>query len=258
MKTFVFTYDRFDTISTSQWLGKHPHTVLCHTVEQRKQFVEAGRVGGKLVATGRPKGLSNNRNYALDQLKAGEWALFLVDDLNYIVRYENYFTYKGDKLNVHGTNLNIARKLFKHPCTASEFFKICEETIVEAERRNVHLVGFSLTDAPLFRRNKWSHRGLADGRCWLVKKSSLRFDENVQLIDDVCFTALNIKHFGSVLINNWVLPSCKRYTKGSFGSIEQRMPQRLKECRYLVEHYPDQVRYADKVGWPDGSHVALK
>ena len=99
---------------------------------------------------------------------------------------------------------------------------------------------------------------MADGRAWVVRKTKLRFDENVQLIDDLCWTALNIKHFGITVVNQWVLPDCKRYTSGSFGSKEQRMPQKLKEASYLVETYPELISFRKKAGWPEGSHVVLR
>ena len=58
MRIFVFTYDRFETITTSEYLKDVPHIVLCHTEEQKTQFIKAGRIHGDIVATGQPKGLA--------------------------------------------------------------------------------------------------------------------------------------------------------------------------------------------------------
>lgn len=257
--TFVFTYDRYDTITTSEWLKGVEHKVLCHTREQKKLFRRAGRIYGDIVDTGEPKGLSNNRNAALEMMNPGDWAVFFVDDLIRVRRYLNYFQYKGTELNVqNGKNQNLLRRLFKEPCTVEEFYKIAEETARHAERRGYALCGFALTDNPQFRRRKFNYGGLADGRCWLVKKTDLWFDENVQLIDDVCWTALNIKYFGGVVVNNWMIPECKRYTEGAFGTIDQRMEQRMEECAYLLKTYPNEVVAATKAHWPKGSHVRIR
>lgn len=256
--TFVFTYDRYTDITTSEYLKDVNHTVLCHTTEQRKKFTAAGKIHGRIIETLEPKGLSNNRNYALSLMKSGEWAAFWVDDLIAVTRYGNYPGYAENKLNICKENQNEARKLFKTPCDTKTFYQIAEETVRHAESKGYCLVGFSLTNNPMFRRNKYSYRGLADGRCWIVKKTDLRFDTNVQLIDDTCFTALNLKYFGGVVVNNWLLPDCKRYTAGSFGSKENRMEQKIKECSYLVKAYPKHIKIADKVGWPKGSHVAIR
>jgi hypothetical protein len=265
-KTFVFTYDRYDEITTSQYLEGIPHTVLCHTKEQKKQFITAGRIdkSAETVATGKPRGLSYNRNAALSMMKPGEWAMWWVDDLINVTYYKNYHrvvaTNKGDshRLPIEPVNQSKYREEFKTPCKPDMLYSIAEEAVRHAEQRGFALVGFSLTDNPMFRRNKYSYRGLADGRCWAVKKTDLRFDENVQLIDDTCWTAMNLRYFGGVVVNNWVLPNCKRYTAGAFGKKEDRMEQKIKECAYLVKTYPDHIKIASKAGWPQGSHVAIR
>jgi len=256
--TFVFTYDRFDEISTSRYLKGIKHTVLCHTKEQKKSFLNAGNIFGDIVATGQPKGLSNNRNFALDLMKPGEWAFFWVDDLIRVTRFDSYFQTKESRLAITSANQNDYRDRFNRSCSVQDLYKIAEEAVIHAEQRGFALVGFSLTNNPMFRRNKYSYRGLADGRCWVVKKTDLRFDTKVQLIDDTCFTALNKKYFGGCVVNNWVLPDCKRYTAGAFGSMEQRMEQKIAECAYLVKTYPRYIKYANKPGWPPLSHVVIR
>lgn len=258
-RTFVFTYDRYEEITTSEWLKDIPHTVLCHSDKDRKKFEAAGRIHGTLISTGAPKGLTYQRNIALDMMRPGEWAVFWVDDLIRVRRYENYFKYRGIEFNVqNGKNQNLLRRLFKTSCSPWEFYKIAEETALHAEHKGYSLCGFALTDNPQFRRKKFIYGSLADGRCWIVKKTDLKFDENVQLIDDVCFTALNIKYFGGVVVNNWVITECRRYTEGSFGTLPQRMEQRIRECKYLVDTYPEQIAPATKKYWPRGSHVKIR
>jgi len=261
VQIFVFGYDRYDTMSTSVMLSDEaiPHTVLCHTEEAREKFIAAGTAqADQIVATGQPRGLANNRNAALDMMDTGEWALFLVDDLKSVTTVENYDTRRDDRLGITMENQKQIGPKTKEPCPLTDYLLWAEETIAVCESVGAHLGGFCGIANPLFRDAKWRFNVLADGRAWVVKKSSLRFDGGAQLIDDMCWTAQNIERFGAVVVNQWVLPDCKRYTAGSFGSIEERLPQKMQECDYLARTYPALIRIAKKAGWPYGSHVQLK
>lgn len=260
MKIFVFTYDRYDTLTTPMLLDQEniPYTVLCHSEQDRDKFIAAGRIkGGNIIATGKPKGLTYNRNYALEMMPTDEWAMFLVDDYIETLELDDYDIRVSDILNVTTTNSSAWGRKFKKLVTMATLLKRAEECIQFAERFGIKLIGFAGNDNPLFRAEKWKFNTLADGRCWLIKKSDLYLDEHVQLIDDVCFTAQNLQKFGKVLVNQWVLPLAKRYTKGGFGSIAERMEQRKAECKYLVETYKPLVVYANKAGWPAGAHVRI-
>jgi hypothetical protein len=261
MKVFVFTYDRYDSISTPSLLEQSelPHVVLCHSNEARQKFIDAGRVTpGCIVATKQPKGLANNRNAALDMMDDGEWAVFFVDDLKSVTELGDYGARKSTRLGITTENQSAFRRLFAKEITLKQFMLRASETAAACEAVGANLGGFCGIANPLFRDAKWRFNVLADGRAWVVRKTSLRFDTNAQLIDDLCWTARNIQKFGCVVVNQWVLPDCKRYTAGAYGSIEQRMPQKLKEASHLVKTYPSLIRVADKAGWPRGSHVVLR
>lgn len=261
MKVFVFTYDRYDSISTSQLLENSwvDHVVLCHTEEAKRRFIDGGRVKpNRLIATGQPKGLANNRNAALDMMGDGEWAVFLVDDLKHVTELTGYDTLVAGQVRIDLRNYKKYRTLFKRRIDLAKFMHRAEETRVACEAVGAKLGGFSGTDAPLYRDSKWKFNALADGRAWVVQKSKLRFDTKAQLIDDLCWTAKNIQSFGAVVVNQWVLPECRRFTAGAYGSIEQRMPQKMAEAAYLVETYPGFICYGRKAGWPAGSHVILR
>jgi hypothetical protein len=260
MKIFVFTYDRFDSITTSKMLEDEDidHIVLCHTEEQREQFAKAGRVRcDRLISTGSPRGLAYNRNVALDMMEMGEWAMFLVDDFKSVTELRNYDTAR-DPLPITTKNQRVYAERFKHPITMRQFVARGEGLRRHCESVGAKLGGFAGIDNPLFRRGHWGYIVLADGRAWMVQRSDLRFDEHVQMIDDLCWTAQNIQRFGVVAVDRWVLPDCRRYTAGAFGSIRDRLPQKLSEAAYLVGAYPELVRYAPKAGWPLGSHVVLR
>lgn len=259
MKVFVFTWDRYESLTTPTFLEKEkiPHIILCHSEEQKEKFIKAGRVNpNNIIATKNPKGLTYNRNFALDMMKSGEWAIFFVDDLVRITELDNYDSYKGTSLPITIKNSSGWNIRFKKEILIQRFIERAEESIRFAERFGICLVGFAGFENPLFLTEKWKFNSLADGRAWCVKKTSLRFDENVQMVDDVNWTALNIKYSG-VLINQWVIPNFRRYTKGGFGSILQRLEQRRLECKYLVNTYPNLIKYAKKTGWPFGTHVRI-
>jgi hypothetical protein len=261
MKVFVFGYDRYDSMTTSLMLTREQidHTVLVHTEEARQKFIDHGTAQPhQCIATGNPKGLAYQRNTALDMMQEGEWAVFLVDDLKEVSELRNYDRTTVPSLPITQATQNHYAKRFDNPITMQQFMKRSHELIDRCETYNCHLGGFCGINNPLYRRNHWSYNVLADGRAWVVRKTHLRFDENVQLIDDLCWTALNIKHFGLVIVNQWVLPDCRRYSSGAFGSIKQRMPQKLKEAQYLVETYPDLIAVKDKAGWEYGSHCVLR
>jgi len=260
VKVFVFTYDRFDSITTSAMLEKEgiEHTVLCHTEEQKKSFVEGGLVKEeRLQATGETKGLANNRNYALDMLEEGEWALFLVDDLKTITELRNYDR-AISPLPINTENQQVYKKRFDTPITMKRFLERARGLTAVCEKNGSWLGGWCGIDNPIYRNNHYKVNVLADGRALVVRKSELRFDTNVQTMDDYCFAAVNLTARRHVIVDQWLVPDCARYSAGGYGSKEQRMDQKIEECAYMVKTYPYWVAYKPKVGWPEGSHVMIR
>lgn len=261
MRVFVFGYNRYDSMTTSTMFEAEgiDHTVLVHTQEAAERFIQHGTAKeNRLLVTGNPRGLANQRNTALEMMEDGEWALFMVDDLKEVSELRNYDRTTAPSLPINEKTQKHYGERFKNPITMTQYMKRANELVKKCETHNAHLGGFCGINNPLYRARHWSFNVLADGRAWVVRKTHLRFDTRVQLIDDLCWTALNIKHFGLVIVNQWVLPDCKRYSAGAFGSIEERLPQKMEEAKYLVETYPDLIAYKDKAGWPYGSHVVLR
>lgn len=264
MRVFVFTYDRWDKITTSLELEKCgvAHTVLCHGVLEYERFINAGRVRPeRLHVTGQPKGLAYNRNYALDMMRPGEWAVFLVDDWIKATELDTYDTFEATQLAFskppRTSETAYWRKRLLTPLSIGRFIERCQASAQQAEKHGAALVGFAGNNNPLHRVKKISNWCLADGRAWVVRKTDLRFDNKAQLIDDYCFTALNLIKFGKVWVENWILPECSRYTAGSYGSMEHRIAQKITECKYLVQAYPEVIEMRDKIGWPKNSHVRI-
>ena len=260
MKIFVFTYDRYDSITTSGLLEQEniDHIVLCHTEEQRQGFIDGGRVNPeRIIVTNQPRGLANNRNYALEMMEEGEWALFLVDDLKDVAELSNYDR-ATSPLPITMENQKSYKVRFDTPISMEKYLMRAGELIEVCERNNCYLGGWAGIDNPIFRCDHYKTNVLADGRAWIVKKSHLRFDTGAQMIDDLCWTAQNIQEFGIVIVDLWILPDCRRYSKGGFGSITDRMNQKLDEAAHLVKTYPKLIQFKDKKNWPLGSHVVLR
>ena len=261
MKIFVFTYDRFTSIKTSPLLEDEniEHYLLCHTEEQKENFIKAGRVNPeRLIATGQPKGLGHNRNVALDMMEDNEWALFLVDDLKSVTELQNHDKYVENNIPIDMSNQMEWKWKFKEALTMKGFVKRAEQLAEFCDSVNSYLGGFCGIDNPPFRKKHYTFNTFADGRAWVIKKSHLRFDPNVHSIDDYGWNALNIKTFGINVVNQWVLPDSERYSAGGYGSIQQRSKQKLVECAYLVNTFPEQLAYKDKPGHLPKTHITLR
>jgi len=261
VRVFVFGYNRYDSMTTSLILEREniPHTVLVHTEEAKHLFVKHGTAKAeRITVTNNPRGLGIQRNTALEMMADGEWGLFLVDDLKELSELRNYDRVTEPALPITERNQKHYAERFKNPITATTFLRRAEQLAKKCDSHSGHLGGFCAINNPLFRKKHWSFNVLADGRALVIRKTHLRFDPVVQTIDDYGFTALNIRTFGLVVVNQWVLPDCKRYSEGGYGSLNERMPQKLADAKYLVDNFPDIVAYRDKPGHPYGSHIAIR
>jgi hypothetical protein len=261
MKIFVFAYDRYETMTTSKMLEAEQieHTVLCHTQEAANLFTANGTTTTqRLHITNKPKGLAYQRNSALDLMSEGEWALFLVDDLKAVTELRNHDRVLDATIPITQDNQSHYAERFKHQITMQQFIQRAEQLAELCDKHKAYLGGFAQIDNALFRKKHWSINVWADGRALVVKKSHTLFDENVQAIDDLCFTALNIKTFGIVIVNQWVLPDCKRYGAGGYGSIKDRTEQKKQEIAYMVKTFPELIAIKDKANHEYGSHAVLR
>lgn len=258
MKVFTFFYNRYETATTSVALNQNgiDHYALIHNDSDLQKFKKGNTLAGRPLVTGNGKGLAYQRNSALEMMNRGEWAVFMCDDFQKIKSFPREFIFsKTNKINITTQNQNAFR--LKQEISIKEMFLLFPKLIQLAEANNIHLIGFGLHDNPMNLGRKFTHKGLADGRFWLVKKSSYKFDLNAQLIDDVNWTAENLVRHGNVLVLNWLVPYFSRYTAGGFGSTEQRKSLRKKECAYLANKFDPLVRVASKPGWDEGTHIKL-
>jgi hypothetical protein len=258
VKVFTFFYNRYDTASTSLALAQNSidHTVLIHTTEDLQKFIKGQTIHGKPIVTNNGKGLAYQRNSALEMMETGEWGVFMCDDFQKIKAYPKEFIFsKTQSIDINQQNQNKYR--LKNQVTLKEMFNWFPKLIELAEQNNIHLIGFGLHDNPMNLRKKFTTRGLADGRFWLVRKAQYKFDVYAQLIDDVAWTAENLVRHKNVLILNWCVPYFERYTAGGFGSTTERKAFRMKECAYLANKFDPLVKIAEKPGWDYGTHIRI-
>lgn len=237
-----------------------PHIVLCHKEEDKAKFIEGGTVKeNRLLVTGNPRGLTFQRNTALDMMDEGEWAMFLNDDLIRISYLEKYYDTDVQSVPVNTRNSTIWRPFFEKDLSIKGFVNYAQKLTQHAAGLNIHLVGFAYTHNPLFNSKRYSYRGLCDGRAWLVCKGIPRFGTNkaIGALEDREFTALNIIHYGRILRCNWINPDFSRFSNGGYGSMESRAAEMREACKYLVETYPFMFKYKQKKGYPKGCHVTF-
>ena len=89
MKVFTFFYNRFETATTSKALFENGigHNVLIHKEQDYELFKKGNTLFGNPIVTNSQKGLAYQRNYALDMMDFGEWAVFMCDDFKKIASY---------------------------------------------------------------------------------------------------------------------------------------------------------------------------
>lgn len=260
MKVFTFFYNRYDTATTSKALHENNihHNILIHNQKDYENFVKGKTLYGESIITNNPKGLAYQRNSALDMMDENEWAVFMCDDFKQIKSVPSaLLNSKQRTIDIDFTNQNIYRFKNKDVISLKKMFSYFPTLIDIAEKNKIHLIGFGLHDNPLNLRNRFTTRGLADGRFWLIKKGKYKFDIKAQLIDDVAWTAENLIRHNNVLVLNWIVPEFRRYTKGGFGSTEERKALRKAECAYLSYKFNPLVRIAEKKNWEYGTHIKI-
>lgn len=231
IKIFTVYYDRYETATTSEALKDYSHTVLCHTGKERFQ-----NVYGDIIETGNPKGVQHQFNYILDTLSTGDWAIILSDD--YICT-KSLVNGKFQKTNI------------------SEAVGALQREIKNVKGSNIHLIGLGLTANAFYVKQKYGYKGLVDARMFAIKKGSFRFDENISTIPDYEATLWHLRKYGMNLVVKDVVAEFGRYKKGGLGSVSDRIEQKIRDCKTLVDRYSPVCRYAPKKGQPKYSHVRI-
>jgi len=233
MKIFLMYYDRFNNATTSKMIDKD-HIVLCHNNKQKFNCISEK---GLLLETNQPKGIQNNFNYGLDLLEKNEWGIFLSDDL-----------IRGRKL--------LDDKFID--CNVNWVLEELINVLPKCDKMGVNMVGLNSTGNPFYAKKKYSKFGLVDGRCFAIKKTSFRFHDKINTIPDYYATAYHLKKYGGNLILNYCFLEFERYTKGGLGSVDERINDKLKDVKIMLNLFPNNVKIKDKPNEPKGSHIIIK
>lgn len=243
MNIYIPSYNRPTTHSTYHLLAKNgiPSKVVVHT-EQYAEYLAGGVPEADLIVSGAHADLFNlakHRNWIIENLvKDGEWHIQMSDDAESFSWVVPEFYNKSEIAKADITN-----EMFNAPFNFLDFKTLIFELMTEAEKKKAYYAGFAITKNAFYRSRKWQYRGLVDGRFVLIKKSELRYDENIFTIDDYQFSAANLLRFGAVVRNNFFCPEFKRYGEGGIGSQQTRFEKKKKDCEYLLKKYPFLFKY---------------
>lgn len=239
------------------------HYVMVHNEADKQKFKAGGTIkiqDSHIIVTGNAKGLTRQRNSALDMLQEEEWAIFMNDDLKQITMLRDYETFPHERVKLTPKNIKQFDELLKTKINCRKLLQLIETSIIEsAEKEGAKLVGFVAHNNTRFRASKVVRRGLVDGRLWMIKKENgMRFDENVNVLEDHEFTAYNLCKYGKVHVENWICPEFSRMTKGGFGTISERTNQLRHDAAYLITKYPFLFEYKEKSGYPEHTQLKFK
>lgn len=250
MKIFISTHNRANIITTPALLDAEgiSYTLVFHNVEQLNAYNLAGRFKTPYISVANiPVGMTLMRNWILENLvKDGEWFIILDDNITEFQAVRGEW-YKQPELPSRKDPLTM-KKVMEEKVSAKYFLGVLEDCRWEAERRGIHLAGCASNLNFFFRSKKWREVGYVIGKTQVIQKTGLRYDLNINPMDDYLWTALNLETFGKVLINNYAVAVKKHYAKGGIGTYEERLPAKLKDCEYLMKRFPGLFRYKVKKG----------
>jgi hypothetical protein len=263
MKIFINSYNRSDSISTHTLLDAQniPYKIILHNEEQKALYLKNPTIKEEnIIVSNLPFGMLGVRNFLLENLvEKGEWYMTLDDNIQYFEAVKEGF-YKSENLPVK-ENPEKYKDIFENRVSVNRFMDIVDETITEAEKRKANLCGFASNVNFFFRNKKWREVGYVIGKTQLIKKTDLKYDlrnGTTMSADDYLWTAQNLEKFGRVLINNYAVAIKKHYTKGGAGTYEKRLPQKLKDCDFLMKRFPGLFRYKIKKNHHPRSELAIR
>lgn len=241
------SYKREKTIKTTRWLDESgiPYKVLLHDSTAADDYINAGLVRSKdIIVTNQPRGITNQRNWIIDNIaKPNDWYISLDDNIQYMNRVVDKY-YDQKKLNVDDPN--ISQKDFEHRMSAREFLDKLDADIKVAEKIRAEYVGFATVNNYFFNSKKYKPVGYVISKAVAIKYAGLRYDKNLEAMEDFGYCAEQLVKNNAVLINSWVKPIANHYEAGGIGTYQERVPRKIIDCAYLMKKYPGLFRYKVK------------
>ena len=239
MRIFIPSYNRAETITTTKIFTNHEVQVVVHNEEQAKPYIENGI---EPLISNTPPGLVNQRQWVLEQAEEGEWVIMLDDNIRKFMCVKEEF-YGQDLLSPEEAK-------HAHQVVAEEdrVMSIFEEIIEKTDSLNLYLAGIRPFSSPFYGRKKWKVNGFCRGKCLIIKRDKNMNFGKMKCIEDMEFNCMNMLEKGGMMRMDYLYPDAPAYggQKGGLGLLSDREEQLYKECKELMERYPELLRYK---GW---------
>lgn len=247
MKIFIPSYNRADNIKTHLLFKNtnYDYYIVLHNKDQYNQYIKNKTIDkSRLIISNQPLGISNQRNYILNELvKKDEWFIMMDDNINYFTAVDKSL-YNKDRLDVK--NDKSLKPLYNKKITINYLFKLIDQDIEKMKKEKIYYAGFAVVPNFYFREKKYRYVGYVISKAAIYKKTDILFNKNISVMDDYYYTAENLKRFGKVLINNYIFPIAGHYEKGGIGKYNDRVKYKIEDCKYLINKYPGLFRYKKK------------
>jgi hypothetical protein len=247
---YIPSYNRAETITTTKWLDKDniPYKVLLHSNNCKKEYLKAGVVKKEnIIVTNAEKGITNQRNWIANNLAVkGKWYISFDDNIRTFKRVVDKYYFNCKKINVENNEIN--QKTFSQEITAKEYVELLTEDIKIAEIIKSEYIGYATVDNYFFNPKKYKNVGYVISKAVAIKYNGIKYDKNVEAMEDFCYCAEQLIKNNCVLINSWLKPKAGHYEKGGIGTYEERVERKILDSEYLMRKYPNFFRYKKKNG----------
>ena len=194
-------------------------------------------------------GRAHSIAWAYEQAWAGEWMMFVDDDVSRITAMaEPWYQRPGIAKDVYESDRLEWNWRMSQPVDPIRFVRIVADSMIEGERIGANLIGFSPTNNPFFRLKKWSRWSFVRGWMFLVRRVEGRA-YRVCHQDDNWATLDHLADDGQVLVNRFLHAHGNTMAvkqDGGHGHMAARKPAYDRETRQMLAEYPDLVRVKDK------------
>lgn len=261
MRVFIPTKGRASSITSHRLFPGMDVTVVVHNEAERAAYLqqtditpEQVQVSGVAMDKG---GLTRQREWVMRNLiQPGEWFLFADDNIQRITLVPAPY-YERPLLQPMEYTTEARKRVFEMDPTPDQFAAALADSVATATAIGAQMVGFSVTDNPLWRGRKFRTIGYVIGKMFLMQHNNIPFDHTITM-EDFRNTAEHLLRNGTVLINNFIAPTAKHYQPGGMGTYEERIAYRQADVGKLLNLYPGLFRVKNRAGFAPNTDLALK
>lgn len=248
IKIFIPTKNRPRTISTHH-LFEDAITVV-HDTSQAETYRGCGANIAISDTEHDAYGLTRQREWCMQQTEPGEWVLFADDNIHelWAIPFPHYNSDEIREIMEAMGTPELASVVNKYRPKDGRVMKprtfldaVVPECIAKAEQVGAHMVGFSVTDNPLFRAKKWGTTSYVSGKMFLLQNTGMPWDHTITM-EDFRNSAWHLREYGRVVINRYIHPRAIHYQAGGMGTKEERIPYRMNDVERLMEEFPGLFR----------------